>query len=354
MNMQIFLNSLVVCLGLVYLLRGLACRFGLVDHPGGRKLHAHPTPTLGGVAMFLSVALTMYFEGYFFGNIKILIACSALLVVLGMMDDRFNLPVSLRLMAQVFFSLLVILGAGGMITHLGGIFGSGDIQLGLFAVPFSVIALVGGINAMNMIDGADGMAGKMALITTIGTGFIFYVSGEFDILPLTWAMIGALVGFLIFNSRIFVRRAWVFMGDAGSMWLGLVLGWFMVHVTVGKAGAEPAIVLWLFGIPLIDTLCVIIRRLKRRVSPFSPDRTHIHHVFEHSGLSVRTTVLLLTLIQTALVGIGVIFYLSQVPAALIFGSFVTLMLFYYYLIQRFHGTIPQPSDSSTMGIETQI
>ena len=354
MTFPLFLNSLVVCLGLVYLLRGLALRFGLVDHPGGRKLHSHPTPTLGGVAMFLSVALTMYFEGYFFGNIKILIACSALLVVLGMMDDRFNLPVSLRLMAQVFFSLLVILGAGGMITHLGGIFGSGDIQLGLFAVPFSVIALVGGINAMNMIDGADGMAGKMALITTIGTGFIFYASGESDILPLTWAMIGALVGFLIFNSRIFVRRAWVFMGDAGSMWLGLVLGWFMVHVTVGKAGAEPAIVLWLFGIPLIDTLCVIIRRLKRRVSPFSPDRTHIHHVFEHSGLSVRTTVLLLTLIQTVLVGIGVIFYLSQVPAALIFGSFVTLMLFYYYLIQRFHGTIPQPSDSSTMGIETQI
>jgi UDP-GlcNAc:undecaprenyl-phosphate GlcNAc-1-phosphate transferase len=177
----------------------------------------------------------------------------------------------------------------------------------------------------------------MAIITTIGTGVIFYKSGDVQLLPLTWAMIGALAGFLIFNARIFVRRAWVFMGDAGSMWLGLVLGWFMVQVTVGKTGAEPAIVLWLFGIPLLDTLCVIIRRLKRKASPFAPDRTHIHHVFEHNGLSVKQTVLLLTLIQAVLVCIGVIFYLTQAPAALIFGSFVALMLVYYFLIQRYKG-----------------
>lgn len=348
---QIFCIAFVSSLALVYLLRGLAHRIGLVDHPGGRKAHACPTPTLGGLAMFVAVFLALYLRSAFPENIKLLIDCSALLVALGTLDDKFNLPVGLRLIAQVFLTLVVIVGAGGMISHLGSIFGVGDIQLGLFAVPFSVVALVGGINAMNMIDGADGMAGKMALITIIGAGLILYMSGNYEDLPFAFAIVGALIGFLVFNSRIFMRRAWIFMGDAGSMWLGLVLGWFMVQVTYGKNGAEPAIVLWLFGIPLIDTLCVIIRRLKRRVSPFSADRTHIHHVFEHNGLSVRSAVLLLTLIQTVLVGIGVFFYMTQAPADLIFGSFVTLMVVYHYLVQRFRGAIPQPSDFTTMGVE---
>ncbi len=349
--MQIFFISLLICLASVYLLHGIACRFNLVDHPGGRKQHSHPTPTLGGVAMFVAVILTLYLSDAFVGNFKLLIACSASLVVLGTLDDKFNLPVGLRLMAQVFLALLVVIGSGGIINHLGAIFGLGDIHLGLLAVPFSLIAIVGGINAMNMIDGADGMAGKMAIITAIGTGVIFYKSGDVQLLPLTWAMIGALAGFLIFNARIFVRRAWVFMGDAGSMWLGLVLGWFMVQVTVGKTGGEPALVLWLFGIPLIDTLCVIIRRLKRKASPFAADRTHIHHVFEHNGLSVKQTVLLLALIQAALVCIGVIFYLTQAPAALIFGSFVALMLVYYFLIQRYKGSIPKHDGSLTIAEE---
>lgn len=160
---------------------------------------------------------------------------------------------------------------------------------------------------------------------------IFYVAGEVDLLPLTWAMLGTLVGFLFLNSRLFVKRAWVFMGDAGSMWLGLVLIWFMAQVTRGVVSAEPALVLWLFGIPLIDTLVVMMRRIKCKQSPFASDRTHIHHVLEHAGLSVRRTVLVLSLVQLILVGIGVIFYLTQVSAWIIFCSFVLLLVFYYYL-----------------------
>jgi protein-tyrosine phosphatase len=113
------------------------------------------------------------------------------------------------------------------------------------------------------------------------------------------------------------------------------------------------IVLWLFGIPLIDTLCVIIRRLKRKASPFAADRTHIHHVFEHNRLSVKQTVLLLTLIQAALVCIGVIFYLTHAPAALIFGSFVALMLVYYFLIQRYKGATSLPGGPAVVIVEEQ-
>ncbi len=221
--MLVFFVALVSCSVLILLLRKIAHRFGFVDHPCGRKQHTNSTPTVGGVAMFLGMTLALHFGNAYTGKLKLLIDCAGLLVVLGVLDDKHGLKVSFRLMIQVILSLLVILGADGTITHLGALFGAGDIQLGLLAVPFSVVAFVGGINAMNMIDGADGMAGKMAAISILGVAIIAYFSGAVEMLPLAWAMLGALIGFLLFNMRLFVRRAWVFMGDAGSMWIGLVL-----------------------------------------------------------------------------------------------------------------------------------
>lgn len=327
--MQFFIASMLVCAILVLLFRNVAHRLDLVDHPGGRKLHDQPTPTVGGLAMFLAVIAALLVGGGLHGNIAILLGCGVALVALGALDDKHGLPVLLRMMIQVFLVTLVIVGADGTVTHLGDALGVA-LPLGVFAVPFSVVAFVGGINAINMIDGADGMAGKMALITTIGVGVIFYLAGAADLLPVTLAMLGALVGFLLWNSRLFVKRAWVFMGDAGSMWLGLMLGWFMAQVTQGSVSAEPAIVLWLFGIPLIDTLVVIVRRVQRKRSPFDPDRTHIHHVLEHTGLSIRRSVLLLSLAQAALVAIGIGFYLSRTPGWLVFWSFVALIAIYYY------------------------
>jgi UDP-GlcNAc:undecaprenyl-phosphate GlcNAc-1-phosphate transferase len=209
-----------------------------------------------------------------------------------------------------------------------------DIPLGMFAIPFSVIAFVGGINAINMIDGADGMAGKMALITMLGVATICYVAGAVELLPLIWAMLGTLVGFLFLNSRLFVKRAWVFMGDSGSMWLGLVLGWFMAQLTHGSVSAEPALVLWIFGIPLIDTLAVMFRRSKHKRSPFQADRSHIHHLLWHMGFPTRHNILVLSLAQLILVGIGVMFYLEHTPAWIIFWSFVLLMVLYYFFFHN--------------------
>lgn len=332
--MQVFIVSMLVCAILILLLRRVAHRLDIVDRPGGRKHHEHPTPTVGGLAMFIAVLAALFIGEALHGNVAILLGCAAVLVLLGVLDDKHGLSVSLRMGIQVFLVSVVIVGAGGTITHLGAMFGR-DIPLGMFAVPFSVIAFVGGINAINMIDGADGMAGKMALITTLGVATIFYLAGAVELLPLTWAMLGTLVGFLLLNSRLFVKRAWVFMGDAGSMWLGLVLGWFMAQVTRGSVSAEPALVLWLFGIPLIDTLVVMARRMKRKQSPFAADRTHIHHVLEQAGLSVGRTVLVLGLAQLVLVGIGVFFYLIHAPSFVVFWSFVLLMAAYYYRLRNY-------------------
>ena len=330
--MQIFLISMLICAILIVLLRKWAHRWGIVDLPGGRKNHEQPTPTVGGLAMFIALLATLHVSHSLQGNIEILMGCAAALVILGLLDDKHEMSVSMRMMIQVFLVTVVIVGAGGTVTHLGGGLGR-DIPLGIFAVPFSVVAFVGGINSINMIDGADGMAGKMALITTLGVSTIFYVSGAVELLPLTWAMLGTLVGFLFLNSRLFVKRAWVFMGNSGSMWLGLILGWFMAQITQGRVSAEPALVLWLFGIPLIDTLAVMTRRVKQKRSPFSPDHTHIHHLLQRNGYSVRDSVLILSSAQMVLVGVGVLFYFVHAPALLVFWSFVLLLGAYFFWLR---------------------
>ena len=175
--MQVFIISLVNCVALILVLREVAHRWGIVDCPGGRKRHARPTPTVGGLAMYAAVLLALLWVDGMVGKVGELMGCAAVLMVLGVLDDKRGLSVRLRMMIQVFLVLLVIVGAEGMITHLGALFGS-DIQLGSFAIPFSVVAYIGGINAINMIDGADGMAGKMALITMLGAGTIFISWGR--------------------------------------------------------------------------------------------------------------------------------------------------------------------------------
>ncbi|MDH4234322.1 MAG: undecaprenyl/decaprenyl-phosphate alpha-N-acetylglucosaminyl 1-phosphate transferase [Gallionella sp.] len=345
--MDVFFSSLLLSVVFVLLLLRYSIRFGLVDHPGGRKQHSSPTPTVGGLAMFIAVMLALYLGDAYNEDNILLVKCAGLLVVLGVLDDRHDLPVGMRMMAQVFLVLVVIIGADGAITHLGALFGGKDIHLGLLAIPFTVVAFVGSINAMNMIDGADGMAGKMSLITTLGSAVIFYLSGAAELMPLSWAMLGALLGFLIFNMRLFVQRAWVFMGDAGSMWVGLVLGWFMLQITRGAVSAEPALVLWLFGIPLIDTLVVMLRRAKHRRSPFHADRTHIHYLLAHMGLPTKRNVWVLSLVQLILVTIGVIFYLTQAPAWLVFWSFALLVVFYYFL---FHNARTGDRRKNTAGL----
>jgi len=337
--MLFFFISLASCVTLIYLLRGLAYRYGIVDHPGGRKQHEQPTPTVGGLAMFIAVLVALAANHSLRGNVEVLLGCAAALLILGVLDDKHGLSVSLRMLIQVFLVTVVIMGAGGAVTHLGAVFGL-DVQLGMFAVPFSVIAYVGGINAINMIDGADGMAGKMALITLLGVVSIFYIAKAPE-LPIAMAMLGSLLGFLLFNSRIFVKRAWVFMGDAGSMWLGLVLGWFMAQITRGSISAEPALVLWLFGVPLIDTLAVMIRRIKHKRSPFHPDRTHIHHVFENKGLSTHLSVLTLSMIHFVLVGTGVMFYVTHAPSYMVFWSFVLLLSVYCYGMRNYGYSLRQ-------------
>ncbi len=324
--MLIFFVSSMTCVVLVLLLRKMARGWGMLDHPDERKQHAHPTPTVGGIAMFGALLLAVQFGLQMMPSQVVLLACAGALLALGIYDDKHNLPVNFRLMTQVTLALIVILGAQGAVTHIGSVFGI-QINLGLLAIPLSLLAFVGGINAMNMIDGADGMAGSMAFITTLGVAILCSMGALNVPLDLPLALLGALAGFLMFNSRIFVKRAWVFMGDAGSMWLGLVMGWFMAKTC--QQASDPGVIFWIFGLPLIDTLAVMFRRMRSKKSPFKADRTHLHHVLEMRGFSAGRAVLVAALAQAVLVTIGVTFYLLHTPTIIVLSSFIALFGFYY-------------------------
>jgi UDP-GlcNAc:undecaprenyl-phosphate GlcNAc-1-phosphate transferase len=331
--MHVFLVSLLACVVLILTMRKFANCLCMMDHPDERKQHAHPIPTVGGMAMFAAVLLALQFGPAIPRYQIVLLGCAAALVLLGFLDDKHNLSIRFRLLTQVTLALTVITGAHSVISQLGTVFGL-PIHLGLFALPFSLLAFVGAINAMNMIDGADGMAGSMALITTVGAAIIFSASPLHMSLDLPLALIGVLSGFLLFNSRIFIRRAWVFMGDAGSMWLGLAVAWLLAQISQGES--DPWVSLWLFGLPLIDTLTVIFRRMHRKKSPFVADRTHIHHVLERRGFSTGRAVLLAALGQALLVTIGVVFYLIAAPTLAVLGSFLVMFAAYYYLLRNQH------------------
>jgi len=318
---------------LIVLLRGIVNHFGIGDHPGRHNQREFPFSRAGGLVLYIAIMVAMIANHSLRGNFLILLGCAALMMALGLFVERQRLSVPLRILIQASLVTIVIVGAYGSVTHIGAIFGP-DILLGILSVPFSVIAFIGGINAIRMIDGEGGLAGKMALITILGVTTICYLAGITK-LPMELAMLGALFGFLLLNSRLLAKRPWVFMGDSGSMWLGLVLGWVMVQLTHDTVSAEPALALWLFGIPLLDTLAEMIRRLKYKRTPFNPDRTHIYHILEHRGISVRNSVLILTLLHSVSVAIGVFFYLVYAPSFVVFWSFVLMLGMYYYGLRNY-------------------
>lgn len=283
--------------------------------------------------MFMAVMVAVQFGAPLNHDQLVVLACAAALSILGVLDDRHNLSVVARMMIQVSLALIVVHDAGGVVNNIGIVFGF-PLNLGLLALPISLIAIVGAINAMNMIDGADGMAGSMAAITTLGATILFEVEPLGVSLNIPLALLGALGAFLMFNARIFIKRAWVFMGNAGSMWLGLLVGWMLIKLTQGTG--DPLCSLWLFGLPLIDTLCVMFRRIHRKKSPFKADRTHIHHVLERHGVSTGHSVLLSALGHALLVTVGVTLYLINAPTMVVLGGFLAVFAIYYYVLRHQH------------------
>lgn len=327
---------------LIMLLRPIANIVGLIDVPNIRSSHSRPTPLIGGLSIYIAVA-SAYSIPAAMGLVPLnretgsFFIAGLIVVVVGVIDDYRPLPSSYKFIAQIVASLIMIFGAGVVLNDLGGMTPSGNVvYLGWMSVPFTVFATLGVINALNMCDGLDGLSGIMALISLSGLLLAAVFGGEVIIAYILMLLAAAIFGFLIFNLRLPGRkRAAVFMGDAGSMFLGLALTWFAIRLSQGGSQViTPAAALWFLMLPIFDTVAMIIRRIRRRRSPFAPDREHLHHVFQMAGFTVNETVVIMAAAAMIGVGIGLLSLDMRAPEFSVTGLFVIAGLLYMWMVLR--------------------
>lgn len=340
----------IACVGL--LLSGLVIRLaitmsyrlGLIDRPGEHKQHSHETPFVGGIGIYAALLVGLWFMGQLQAAGELpakylgaLFVSGTIMFVTGLVDDIFLIGFKIRLALQSLAILIMIWGGGVLLVDLGAITPAGPLQLHwLLALSFTVFAAVGVINALNMIDGIDGLSGSIAFISLALLAFVGFGAGHSGSLDLSLALLGGVAGFLYFNMRYGrQRRARTFMGDNGTMLLGFLFAWLFISMSQGPDRAmSPITAPWLFSIPLMDTVGVMLRRIWLRKSPFHPDRHHLHHLFMNSGFTVRQTVWAIALIHLALGLIGVMGDRAGVPESVMFIGFLGVFAVFFYLILR--------------------
>ena len=333
--MYILVGSIAV-VSLCYMMLPMAYRWGLLDTPTQRKNHAGDIPLIGGIAMYISViTVSLFFITPSIELLFVLIA-AALITFVGALDDKYDLNYRARIVVQLFCGLILVYGADIKLSNLGDIAGFGHLELTLLGTPLTIIALIGIINAYNMIDGIDGLAGGLSIITL--SGFLLLTNGliSSNIFTILLILIGSLIGYLILNLKLtpsFFPK--VFMGDAGSMMLGLIITATMIRYSQdSRALIQPVTCLWLVGLPLIDICSTVVRRIRKGVSPFHPDRTHIHHILMRLGLPAKLTLVCLLTFQFSLVAIGYELESHDVAEWISFTLFLGILVLYTALIHN--------------------
>ena len=315
----------------IWALQPVAEHIGLVDKPGGRKKHHGAIPLIGGLAMYIGLLMGLAIVDYPFAEIKGLVLAGGLLLFIGTIDDFVDLKPAMRFLAQITAALIVIFVDGVVLSDLGALFGSENFELGPLSVIFTVIAIVGVVNATNMSDGMDGLAGGLAFVTLTVLGIAASVGSSplENVVPLFLAILFA---FLLFNMRSPWReRAQVFMGNGGSMLLGLIIVWFLISAAQGEARViSPVTALWLVALPLLDTVCIMLRRIIKGRSPFAPDREHFHHILLVAGYSVQASVWLMIVVALAFAFIGGFSQKLHLSEPLMLTAFLTLFAIYFW------------------------
>jgi UDP-GlcNAc:undecaprenyl-phosphate GlcNAc-1-phosphate transferase len=302
---------------------------GLVDIPQGRKAHRGAIPLIGGLAMFCAYSLSLALMGLLNRDLVMLLVAAGLLVFCGLLDDFFFLTPVFKLFIQMGAALIVILMTGGVINNLGLGWLLNNQAGQLTALLLTLGFLVGGMNAINMMDGADGLAGGVALISAGWLALAGALSGQ-TIEAIALMLLGAVIlGFLAFNARCAGRRqAIVFMGDAGSLMLGCLLTAFAARLCRGGTESVPFVVLiWVFALPAMDAGSVIIRRIAAGNNPLRSDSRHIHQLCQLEGWSAERTVGGLCLVNALLGGLGLLGWRVGVPdVILLIGLCVPALL----------------------------
>jgi UDP-GlcNAc:undecaprenyl-phosphate GlcNAc-1-phosphate transferase len=314
-------------------LRPLALRFQLTDQPGGRKHHVGEIPLVGGIAMLIGILVSLAITASH-TNLWHFLVPAAVLVAVGVLDDRRGIGITTRLTTQVLAVLAMMLGGGIYLHDIGDPFGTGLLGLGVLAIPISVVIALTVINAFNFVDGIDGLAASMALIALVAGALASGLTGP----PVLIAAIacGAILGFLLFNFPGFTHsRIRTFMGDAGSTLLGFTVVWFTISISQGDARSlSPVAALWFALMPLSDFFSCVARRAARRKLPLQPGREHFHYMLMRAGLNGRQVLAVLVGFGVVYAAVGVVGASAKLPDWALFAPWITLLGLQYFIIKR--------------------
>lgn len=334
---SLFLTPLISSVLFIFILSPYAKKLGFIDKPCSRKQHIDPTPPIGGIVIYLSTLLSLFFFDISLPHQAAFIVAITILVVLGVIDDSRGLNVKIRLVGQIIAALIMTELADIKIIDMGNLLGHGTVYLGAASTALTVFAVVGGINAFNMIDGIDGLSGSLSLIAI---GLMALLAAFFNnvlLLKLCLIFIGSIIGFLAFNLQLFGRKkASIFLGDSGSTLLGFVICWIIIPASQGESSLiSPTLVLWIIAIPLCDSVCIMFRRIQKGRSPFSPDREHLHHILPLMGFSINQTLLIILLLSIFVAVYALIASLFfSVPDHYLFAAFLGFFSLFYVVMHK--------------------
>lgn len=328
--MMIFILSALIAAFSIYMLIPFAAVLGLLDVPGGRKQHIASTPLVGGLGVFVTL---IFIVGFYpiYQHLSFFAAC-AIIVAIGLLDDRKPMAPNKRLLLQLLAALLCLLEPNAWLLQLGNVMGFGVLGLNVFSPLLTVVALLSMTNAFNMQDGIDGLA---ALLALIGFGGCFWLMPNDTLSPVLMAVMGSLVAFLFFNLKPANSQQKIFLGDAGSLLLGFMAAWFSIYLTQQPdSSIYPVTLLYLFALPLYDFLAIIIYRLCTGKHPAKASRDHFHHRLMSVGLSSRKTLMVEATLALIIALLGITGQTLFWQEYYLFYLFLLGFIVYYYVVHR--------------------
>ena len=314
-------------------LRGLR---RLLDIPGGRKQHGVPVPLVGGLAIFLGAAWGFEASQQMDSNWSMFLLACALLVMVGALDDVFDLRPSLKFLTQVTAALVMTVGAGHTIHVLGEPFFTGPVGTGVLAIPFTLLVALTVINAYNMIDGIDGLGAGVSLVALGGMAVLAGVFGLYPEQEFLHVLIACIAGFLLYNLPLGVNaKLRTFMGDSGSMFLGLAVVWFGIVLTQGEHGVASAVsLLWFAALPVYDLIATCVDRVLQGRRVWLAGTDHVHYLLIREGLSARKTLAAILLTQVVFTGIGLTGPLLGVSDGVLFTGWCLVGAGHFFFARR--------------------
>ncbi|MGB9300050.1 MAG: MraY family glycosyltransferase [Anaerolineae bacterium] len=302
----IFASALILVLGATPVFRRLAGRLGMVDRPDARRVHLSPVPLLGGIAIYAGfiMALLLFGEGWVVSQAISILIGATIVSFLGIWDDRWGVRPVMKLLGQAIAASIVIL-SGVQVSFLP------NQALNLL---ITFLWIVGITNALNLLDNMDGLSGGVGAVAAAYFLLLAGLNGQYLVASLAAALLGVCIGFLVYNFN----PASIFMGDAGSMFLGFVLAAVGIKLRFPN---HPNVITWMIpvvvlGLPIFDTTLIVVSRLRRGINPLTnPGKDHVSHRLVSLGLSQRRAVILLYGVCCALGLVGLlIMHAGLVPA----------------------------------------